>query len=47
MPSAVTRGFVSGQTHPASDSTPLYSPDGRYIAYRAQQHPDTRETSSG
>jgi len=24
---------------PASDSTPLYSPDGRYIAYRAQQRP--------
>jgi dipeptidyl aminopeptidase/acylaminoacyl peptidase len=23
--------------NPASDSTPLYSPDGRYIAYRAQQ----------
>ena len=22
--------------NPASDSTPLYSPDGRYIAYRAQ-----------
>src|SRR5207248_1841652 len=22
-----------------SDSTPLYSPDGRYIAYRAQQRP--------
>jgi len=25
--------------NPASDSTPLYSPDGRYIAYRAQQRP--------
>jgi dipeptidyl aminopeptidase/acylaminoacyl peptidase len=25
--------------NPASDSTPLYSPDGRYIAYRAQQKP--------
>jgi dipeptidyl aminopeptidase/acylaminoacyl peptidase len=25
--------------YPASDSTPLYSPDGRYIAYRAQQRP--------
>jgi len=24
---------------PASDSSPLYSPDGRYIAYRAQQRP--------
>src|SRR5207248_6802401 len=22
-----------------SDSTPLYSPDGKYIAYRAQQRP--------
>ena len=25
--------------NPASDSTPLYSPDGRYIAYRAQRRP--------
>jgi dipeptidyl aminopeptidase/acylaminoacyl peptidase len=25
--------------NPASDSTPLYSPDGRYIAYRAQERP--------
>jgi dipeptidyl aminopeptidase/acylaminoacyl peptidase len=25
--------------NPASDSTPLYSPNGRYIAYRAQQRP--------
>jgi len=25
--------------NPASDSTPLYSPDGHYIAYRAQQRP--------
>ena len=25
--------------NPASDSTPLYSPDSRYIAYRAQQRP--------
>jgi dipeptidyl aminopeptidase/acylaminoacyl peptidase len=25
--------------NPASDSTPLYSPDGRYVAYRAQQRP--------
>ena len=25
--------------NPASDSTPLYSPDGRYIAYRGQQRP--------
>ena len=25
--------------NPASDSSPLYAPDGRYIAYRAQQRP--------
>jgi dipeptidyl aminopeptidase/acylaminoacyl peptidase len=25
--------------NPASDSTPLYSPNGKYIAYRAQQRP--------
>jgi dipeptidyl aminopeptidase/acylaminoacyl peptidase len=25
--------------NPASDSNPLYSPDGKYIAYRAQQRP--------
>jgi len=25
--------------NPASDSTPLYSPDGEYIVYRAQQRP--------
>jgi dipeptidyl aminopeptidase/acylaminoacyl peptidase len=25
--------------NPASDSTPLYSPDGRYLAYRAQSRP--------
>ena len=25
--------------NPASDSSPLYSPDGRYIAYRAQRRP--------
>src|SRR5713101_1473725 len=25
--------------NPASDSTPLYSPDGKYIAYRTQQRP--------
>ena len=36
---------VLGQTrnitadNPASDSTPLYSPDGKYIAYRAQRRP--------
>ena len=29
--------------NPASDSTPLYSPDGRYIAYRAQQTSGIRE----
>ncbi len=27
------------EDNPASDSTPLYSPDGKYIAYRAQQRP--------
>ncbi|HVI09246.1 MAG TPA: S9 family peptidase, partial [Candidatus Binatia bacterium] len=44
-------GVISGHTsyplpaenitadNPASDSSPLYSPDGRYIAYRAQQRP--------
>ena len=26
--------------NPASDSTPLYSPDGKYIAYRTQQRPE-------
>ncbi|HXM65707.1 MAG TPA: hypothetical protein VN911_03170, partial [Candidatus Acidoferrum sp.] len=47
----VDGGFISGNRaypipakditadNPASDSTPLYSPDGRYIAYRAQQRP--------
>jgi dipeptidyl aminopeptidase/acylaminoacyl peptidase len=25
--------------NPANDSTPVYSPDGKYIAYRAQQRP--------
>jgi dipeptidyl aminopeptidase/acylaminoacyl peptidase len=47
----VTTEFISGNRaypipaknitadNPASDSTPLYSPDGRYIAYRAQQRP--------
>jgi dipeptidyl aminopeptidase/acylaminoacyl peptidase len=37
----VTRGPAKNITadNPASDSTPLYSPDGRYIAYRAQQRP--------
>ena len=35
----VTGGTAKNITadNPASDSTPLYSPDGRYIAYRAQQ----------
>ena len=31
------RNITAG--NPASDSTPLYSPDGKYIAYRAQQRP--------
>jgi len=37
----VTGGAAKNITadNPASDSTPLYSPDGRYIAYRAQQRP--------
>ena len=34
---AQTRNITAD--NPASDSTPLYSPDGRYIAYRAQQRP--------
>jgi len=34
---AKTRNITAD--NPASDSTPLYSPDGRYIAYRAQQRP--------
>ena len=25
--------------NPAADETPVYSPDGKYIAYRAQKHP--------
>ncbi len=29
---------ITGE-NPASDSTPLYSPDGKYIAYRAQRRP--------
>ncbi len=37
----VTGGIAKNITadNPASDSSPLYSPDGRYIAYRAQQRP--------
>jgi dipeptidyl aminopeptidase/acylaminoacyl peptidase len=37
----VARGEAKNITadNPASDSTPLYSPDGHYIAYRAQQRP--------
>jgi dipeptidyl aminopeptidase/acylaminoacyl peptidase len=31
------RNITAG--NPASDSTPLYSPDGKYIAYRAQERP--------
>ncbi len=34
---AQTRNITAD--NPASDSTPLYSPDGHYIAYRAQQRP--------
>jgi dipeptidyl aminopeptidase/acylaminoacyl peptidase len=34
---AHTRNITAA--NPASDSTPLYSPDGKYIAYRAQQRP--------
>jgi dipeptidyl aminopeptidase/acylaminoacyl peptidase len=38
---SVSGGLAKNITadNPASDSTPLYSPDGRYIAYRAQQRP--------
>jgi dipeptidyl aminopeptidase/acylaminoacyl peptidase len=45
FPEEVTPAQVLAKTknitadNPASDSTPLYSPDGRYIAYRAQQRP--------
>ena len=37
----VTGGQAKNITadNPASDTSPLYSPDGRYIAYRAQQRP--------
>lgn len=37
----VNGGAVKNITadNPASDSTPLYSPDGKYIAYRAQKRP--------
>jgi dipeptidyl aminopeptidase/acylaminoacyl peptidase len=34
---AKTRNITAD--NPASDTSPLYSPDGRYIAYRAQQRP--------
>ena len=34
---ALTKNLTAD--NPASDSTPLYSPDGKYIAYRAQQRP--------
>ena len=34
---AATKNITS--ENKASDSTPLYSPDGKYIAYRAQQRP--------
>ena len=45
FPHDATSAQVLAQTknitadNPASDSTPLYSPDGKYIAYRAQQRP--------
>ena len=45
FPPAATPAQILAKTknittdNPASDSTPLYSPDGRYIAYRAQQRP--------
>jgi len=37
----VTGGTAKNITadNPASDTSPLYSPDGKYIAYRAQQRP--------
>ena len=38
-PSAKSRPRTSPPTIPPATSTPLYSPDGRYIAYRAQQRP--------
>ncbi|HTR23931.1 MAG TPA: S9 family peptidase [Terriglobales bacterium] len=44
-PAEATPAEVLGKTtnitaeNPASDSTPLYSPDGKYIAYRAQSRP--------
>jgi dipeptidyl aminopeptidase/acylaminoacyl peptidase len=43
--SQITSEQILGQTknitadNPASDTSPLYSPDGRYIAYRGQQRP--------
>jgi dipeptidyl aminopeptidase/acylaminoacyl peptidase len=37
VPPGLTKNITTD--NPASDSTPLYSPDGRYIAYRAQQRP--------
>ena len=43
-PDAKPRDVLAGTknitaANPASDTSPLYSPDGRYIAYRAQQRP--------
>jgi len=35
--SAIAKNITAD--NPASDSSPLYSPDGKYIAYRAQQRP--------
>jgi dipeptidyl aminopeptidase/acylaminoacyl peptidase len=37
VPGGLARNLTA--ENPASDSTPLYSPDGRYIAYRTQQRP--------
>ena len=34
---AATKNITAGNK--AADNTPLYSPDGKYIAYRAQQRP--------
>ena len=29
--------------HPGSDKTPLYSPDGKYIAWRSQAAPVSKQ----
>ena len=41
-PAPVTTKNITADNK-ASDSTPLYSPDGKYIAYRAQTAPGIRE----